>query len=289
MIKQTVQFKVILKNTIIICFAVLLLIGGSEAKSKYASIIIDLDSGKVLHTVNATTKNYPASLTKMMTVYLIFEQVQNSILSTNSLITISARASRQPRSKLWLEPNSKITLDKAILALIIRSANDVAVAIAEHISGSEKAFARLMTEKAQELGMKNTTFKNASGLPNRAQLSTAEDLALLASQLTKEFPSLYKYFSKTDFKLNGNIYRGHNKFLQKYPGADGLKTGYIRASGYNLAGSAVNHNIRLVGVVLGSKSAKERDRHLSSLMTKAFASVIEKQLPPHPNYKPQLY
>jgi D-alanyl-D-alanine carboxypeptidase len=224
----------------------------------------------------------------MMTLYLIFEKIQKAELGKSSTITISARASRQPRSKLWLEPNTNITIDKAILALVIRSANDVAVAVAEHISGSEKKFSRLMTKKAIELGMVNTIFKNASGLSNRSQLSTAEDLAILVANLMEDFPTLYQYFSESEFTLNGQTYRGHNNFLKKYPGADGLKTGYTRASGYNLAASAVRKDIRLVGILLGGKTAKKRDKHLSALMNQSFATILLSKPPPLPHYKPQI-
>ena len=201
-----------------------------SAWAKYASIIIDAETGRVFHEINADTRNYPASLTKMMTLYLLFEQIEAGEMTLGSEMKVSARASRQPSSKMWLAPGSTISAETAILALIVRSANDVAVVVAEHIGKSERGFAKMMTAKAQELGMTRTTFRNASGLPNRGQLSTARDMGLLAQRLMNDFPQHYHYFSRTTFTYNGTTFRGHNKFMSRYAGADGLKTGYINAS-----------------------------------------------------------
>jgi D-alanyl-D-alanine carboxypeptidase len=256
------------------------------ASAKYASIIIDAETGRVLHETNADTRNYPASLTKMMTLYLLFEKIEQGDMTLKSKMKVSARASRQPSSKMWLAPGSKITAETAILALIVRSANDVAVVVAEHLGETERKFARKMTAKAKELGMTRTNFRNASGLPNRAQLSTARDMAILSQRLMNDFPQYYDYFSRTKFTYGETTFRGHNKFMERYAGADGLKTGYINASGYNLAASARREDDRLIGVVFGGKSAKQRDGHLATLMDKGFVAAAEFGRPPYPARKP---
>ena len=254
--------------------------------AKYASIVMDAQSGRVFHEINVDTRNYPASLTKMMTLYLLFEQIDQGDMTLKSAMKVSARASRQPRSKMWLAPGSKISTETAILALVVRSANDVAVVVAEHLGKTERKFAVKMTKKAKELGMTRTTFRNASGLPNRGQLSTARDMATLAQRLMNDFPQFYHYFSRTKFTYAGQTHRGHNKFMSRYAGADGLKTGYISASGFNLAASARRDDHRLIGVVFGGKSAKQRDRHLATLMDKGFADAAKYGQPPYPARKP---
>ncbi len=256
------------------------------AAAKYASIIMDAETGRIYHEVNADTRNYPASLTKMMTLYMLFDQIDQGDMSLKTKMRVSARASRQPRSKMWLAPGSTITAETAILALVVRSANDVAVVVAEHIGKTERSFARMMTKKAKELGMTRTNFRNASGLPNRAQLSTARDMAILSQRLMNDFPQFYSYFGRSRFTFQGKTIRGHNDFMKRYAGADGLKTGYISASGYNLAASAKRDNHRLIGVVFGGKSARQRDWHLSSLMDQGFLDAAEYGLPPYPARKP---
>ena len=254
--------------------------------AKYASFVMDAQTGRVYHEINADTRNYPASLTKMMTLYMLFEEIDQGRMTLKSKMKVSARASRQPRSKMWLAPGSTITAETAILALVVRSANDVAVVVAEHLGKTERSFAKVMTKKARALGMKRTNFRNASGLPNRGQLSTARDMAILAQHLMNDFPQFYHYFSRAEFTHAGNSYRGHNKFMKRYTGADGLKTGYISASGYNLAASARRDNHRLIGIVFGGKSARQRDRHLATLMDKGFVDAAEYGLPPYPARKP---
>lgn len=254
--------------------------------AKYASIIFDAETGRVYHEVNADTRNYPASLTKMMTLYLLFDAIEQGDMTLKSKMTVSARAARQPSSKMWLAPGSKITAEDAILALIVRSANDVAVVVAEHLGKTERNFGKVMTKKAQELGMTRTIFRNASGLPNRGQLSTARDMALLSQRLMNDFPQYYSYFSHTKFTYAGKTFRGHNKFMSRYSGADGLKTGYINASGFNLAASAKRDGHRLIGVVFGGKSARQRDRHLADLMDKGFVAADEYDRPPYPARRP---
>lgn len=256
------------------------------ASAKYASFIVDAETGRVYHEANADTRNYPASLTKMMTLYLLFEAIEQGDMSMKSKMKISARAARQPSSKMWLAPGSTISAEDAILALVVRSANDVAVVVAEHLGKTERSFGKIMTKKAQELGMTRTIFRNASGLPNRGQMSTARDMATLAQRLMNDFPQYYSYFSRTKFTYAGKTFRGHNKFMSKYAGADGLKTGYINASGFNLAASAKRDGHRLIGVVFGGKSAKQRDSHLATLMDKGFVEADEYGRPPYPARRP---
>ena len=181
-------------------------------------------------------------------------------------------ASRSP-SKLYLKEGSYISVQNAIMALIVKSANDVATVVAEHISGTEREFAKLMTKYARDIGMKNTTFKNASGLPNKAQMTTARDISMLSHKLITKFPKQYDLFKTEKFNWNGKIYKTHNRLMQSYNGADGIKTGYIRASGFQLAFSAVRNNKRLIGVYFGGDTGKQRNQRLSFLMTKAFEGL----------------
>ncbi|MFQ5954924.1 MAG: serine hydrolase [Kiloniellales bacterium] len=240
------------------------------AFARYASIVIDADTGRVLHAENADTRNYPASLTKLMTLYLAFEALDDGRLALGQRLQVSRRAAGQAPSKLGLKPGETITVRDAILALITKSANDAATVIAEALSGSERRFARTMTDKARALGMTRTSFRNASGLPNRRQLSTARDMASLTLALQRDFPHHYGYFATGSFHFRGNTYRNHNDLLARYPGTDGLKTGYIRASGYNVAASVERHGRRLIGVVLGGKSPRWRNRHMMRLFEKSF-------------------
>ena len=256
------------------------------ALAKYASVVIDAETGRIYHEVNADTRNYPASLTKMMTLYMLFDAIEQGDMTLKTKLKVSARASRQPSSKMWLDPGSYMTAEDAILGLVVRSANDVAVVVAEHLGKTERNFAKQMTKKAKALGMTRTNFRNASGLPNRGQLSTARDMAILAQHLMSDFPQYYDYFARTKFTYEGKTFRGHNKFMKRYAGADGLKTGYIRASGYNLAASAKRDDTRLIGVVFGGKSARQRDSHLATLMDKGFVEAAEHGRPPYPARKP---
>lgn len=243
------------------------------AQARYASIVVDYETGKVLHAVNPDTRNYPASLTKMMTIYLAFEAVRTGQLTMNQQLTVSARAAGARPSKLGLNKGDTITVRDAILALITKSANDVAVVIAEAIGGTERKFGRLMTKKARELGMKRTNFRNASGLPNRRQLSTARDMSKLARRLLTDFPKRYRLFSTKHFEFKGRKFKNHNSLLVDYPGVDGMKTGYTRASGYNLVVSASRNGHRIIGVVFGGKSARARNSHMRGLLTRSFAKL----------------
>jgi D-alanyl-D-alanine carboxypeptidase len=247
------------------------------AHAKYASYVVDADTGEVLHGINEETRNYPASLTKMMTLYLVFDRLEQKRWSLNTPLNVSRRAARQPASKLALKAGSRITVKDAILALVTKSANDVATVIAENISKRERNFALKMTAKARSLGMSKTTFRNASGLPHRAQLSTAKDMSILARALLRDFPQYYHYFSTSSFKYGGLTHRNHNKLLKTYKGADGFKTGYIRASGFNLVASATRDGRRIIGVVFGGRSSSHRNRHMATLLDKGFAALNKSQ------------
>ncbi len=250
-----------------------LLSGISQAHAKYASFVIDVNTGKVLHQKNATTRNYPASLTKMMTLYMLFDALESGKVSKKTKITFSKRAASRPSTNLRVAPGYKINVDTAIKALVVRSANDVATAVAEHLGGTEAKFARAMTRKARRIGMKRSHFKNASGLPNRGQLSTAKDMAILSLALQEDFPQHYHYFSTKKFTYSGTTYKTHNRLLTRYNGTDGIKTGYTRASGFNIATSVKRDGHHLIGVVFGGKTGKSRDRHMQTLLNKSFAKL----------------
>ncbi len=252
---------------------VFFILSTSVTFAKKAAIVIDFDTKEVLFEVNANTKNYPASLTKIMTLYIMFDQIEKGLIDYKTKLKVSKIASSRSPSKLYLEAGSYIKVEDAIMALIIKSANDVATVVAENISGTEKEFAKLMTRYARNLGMTSTTFKNASGLPNRAQLTTARDISILSHALISNFPKEYKLFSKQNFTYNGKTYKTHNKLMLSYEGADGIKTGYIKASGFQLAFSAVRNNKRLIGVIFGGDSGKQRNRSLKIIMDKEFAEL----------------
>lgn len=237
-----------------------------SAAPRYAAIIIDARDGDVLHQVNAYEQRYPASLTKMMTLYLLFEALQSGRLTMQSRIPFSVHASSMKPTKLGVKPGDSITVDTAIRALVVKSANDVAVAVAEALAGSEDRFAALMTLKARALGMNDTVFRNASGWPDDAQVTTARDMALLALALRAQFPQYFHYFSLRQFSFRGHTVRGHNHLLGKVPGVDGIKTGYTRASGFNLATSVRRNGRSVIAVILGEDHAKTRDAHMVELI-----------------------
>ncbi|MAF95361.1 MAG: D-alanyl-D-alanine carboxypeptidase [Rhodospirillaceae bacterium] len=253
--------------------AVLVALGPQPAFAKYASLVLDAETGRVIHEINADTRNYPASLTKMMTMYLVFEALESKLWTVNSRLRVSARAARQPASRLGLRRGQRITVEDAILALITKSANDAATVIAENMSGSERSFARKMTAKARRLGMNRTTFRNASGLPHRRQLSTARDMGVLARALIRDFPVYYRYFSIERFAYLGITHRNHNRLLSSYDGADGIKTGYIRASGFNLVASAQRHGRRVIGVIFGGNSPNSRNVLMTRLLNLGFKAL----------------
>ncbi len=241
--------------------------------NKYAAIVIDEASGKVLFSRNAEHLRYPASLTKIMTLYLLFEDIEAGRMTLKSRIPVSRTAAGRSPSKLYLKPGQSISAEQAIYALITKSANDVATALAEKLSGTERKFAQRMTRKAQALGMKRTVFKNASGLPNRRQKSTARDMAKLAVAMRRDFPHFFKYFSTRSFNWQGRKFGNHNKLLSKYHGTDGIKTGYINASGFNLVATVERKGVRLIGVVFGGKTSHSRDRHMMQILDNQFKRV----------------
>lgn len=240
---------------------------------RYASVVMDAKSGRILHQISSQTRIYPASLTKMMTLYLVFEALRHKKLRLNQYLRVSRRAASQEPSSLGLKPGDRITVEQAILSLVCRSANDSAVVLAEAVAGSEPSFARQMTKKAWSLGLKRTTFRNASGLFHPGQMSTAHDMARLGISLIKHFPREYGYFKKRHFHFRGQIYKTHNHLVGRVPGVDGLKTGYIRKAGFNLVTSARRGDRRLMAVVIGGKSVKWRDRHMTSLLEMGFRTA----------------
>lgn len=254
--------------------AALLLLGSlahqAQAKPVQSNIIVDAKTGSVITESNADAVTQPASLTKMMTLYLLFEKLEQGKLKLTDSITFSSYAASRAATNLNVQAGDKIGVETAILAIVVRSANDVATAIAEAIGGSEENFARQMTVKARQLGMNSTNFHNASGLPDAAQRTTARDMAVLGIALMRDFPQYYPYFSRYTFAYHGVNYTGHNRLLKSFKGADGIKTGYVRASGFNLVTSAERNGRRLVGVVLGGESVPSRDKKMASLMQTAF-------------------
>lgn len=245
----------------------------AASNPKYAAIVIDADTGTVLFSRNADSLRYPASLTKMMTLYMTFDALDKGTLKLDQKLKVSKRASGQAPSKLYLEPGETITVEQAIKALITKSANDVATVLAEAMGGTEYQFALNMTQQARQLGMYKTTFRNASGLPNRRQKTTASDLATLARALYDHFPQYYSYFATKSFTWKDKTYTSHNSLLKSYTGTDGIKTGYTRASGFNLTTSAVHDDERLIGVVLGGRSSKTRDAHMKLILDQSFSKL----------------
>ena len=245
----------------------------AAAAAKYSSVVINEMTGAVLDEHNADSRHYPASLTKMMTLYLVFEALEAGRFTFSTPIAVSARAARQPASKLGLKAGDRVTIRNVILGLVVKSANDAASAIAEAMAGTERKFGRLMSAKALALGMTNTRFRNASGLPNRRQLTTARDLATLIQALRRHFPQYYGFFKTRAFSYGGQRHENHNRLLDRYAGADGVKTGFIRASGFNLAASAERDGIRLIAVVLGTRSPRARDLHTMGLLERGFETA----------------
>jgi D-alanyl-D-alanine carboxypeptidase len=237
---------------------------------RYSSIVIEAASGNVLSSVNADELRYPASLTKMMTLYMVFEAVRDRRITLTQYVPVSAEAASMSPSKLGLMPGTRITVEQAILGLVTKSANDAAAALGEMLGGDQERFGEMMTLRARGLGMSHTVFRNASGLPDPAQVTTARDLATLGQRLIHDFPAEYRYFSTPTFTWHGRTIYNHQTMLQTYPGADGIKTGYIVASGHNLVTSALRGDVRLVGVVMGAASNGERDIHMAALLDQAF-------------------
>lgn len=247
--------------------------GMASANPKYAAYVIHAETGDVLFDRYSNETRYPASLTKMMTLYLTFEALEAGKIKLDEKIVVSKNASMQPASKLGIQHGTTIEVETAIRALVIKSANDVATAMAEKLGGTESGFAKKMNAKAREIGMRRTTFRNASGLPDRRQRTTARDMAVLSQRLVQDFPQYFHYFDDDSFVWNGRTYKSHNKVTQNFNGADGLKTGYTRASGYNLATTAERDGHRLIGIVLGGRSGTTRNKHMELILSNAFTAI----------------
>jgi D-alanyl-D-alanine carboxypeptidase len=234
----------------------------------YAGIVVDAKTGKVLYSEDADSPRYPASLTKMMTLYLTFEALEAGKVAKDTPVPFTKHASSEPPSKLGVRAGQTITVEQAIQALVTRSANDAATALGEFLGGSEDRFARIMTSKARALGMTRTTYRNANGLPNDAQMTTARDQARLGMALRQHFPQYYAYFSTRSFRFGKQVIGNHNRLLGSVRGVDGIKTGYTRAAGFNLVTSAQADGRSIVGVVLGGKSGGARDAQMRALVAK---------------------
>ena len=274
------EIQMVRKNSfiaLVALFSVLFInVSVAEAQvqsSKYAALVVNADNGTILHQRNANALRHPASLTKMMTLYLTFEALERGKIRMNTAMRVSQHAAYMPTLNLGLDPGEQLLVRDAILGLVIKSANDASVVLAESIGGSEYQFARLMTAKAHQLGMNNTIFKNASGLPDSQQVTTAVDLAKLAIALKRDYPQYFSFFSEKKFSRRGVTYLTHNRVTKNYKGATGMKTGFVNASGFNLVTTATRGNTNLVGVVLGGVTAKKRDAQMVSLLDNSFARL----------------
>ncbi len=247
-----------------------------NAADHYSALVVDADSGHVLYEKNAEGIRYPASLTKMMTLYLTFDALKHGDMSLSDKMPISEKASSQPQTNIALEAGDRLLVRTAIESVVVRSANDSAMVLGEALGKTEFNFALMMTQKARELGMKDTIFRNPNGLPDDKQHTTALDMAKLAIALRRDFPEYYHYFKLTSFEYNGVTYPGHNHVMQRYPGVDGVKTGFIRASGYNLVTSAEKNGHRIVAVIMGGSTIQSRDNAMISLLDKSFDQLNSK-------------
>jgi D-alanyl-D-alanine carboxypeptidase len=242
----------------------------SASQTKYAAIVVDAKSGEVLYAKHEDSPRYPASITKIMTLYLTFEALASGKLHPDDRVLVSPHAAAQAPTKLGVRAGDSVTVEDAMNGMATKSANDMAVAMAEKLAGTESRFAALMTLRAQELGMQNTHFANASGLPDSRQLTTARDIAILSRAVMRDYPQYYKLFSLQQFTFRGQVMANHNHLLGRMPGVDGLKTGFTNASGFNLAVSAVRDNRRLIAVVMGGPSTAQRDQNAEDLLLTGF-------------------
>lgn len=248
---------------------------GLTDPDKDAALIIDGETGKVLYARNATVERHPASLTKLMTLYLLFDALKKGQVTLATPLTFSEHAVVQHPTKLYVRAGETIPVDTAIRAIVVHSANDVAVTIAEALGGTESHFAEMMTAKARAIGMRDTFYHNASGLPDPLQITTAADLAVLARHLAYDFPEYFHYFATTEFNYRGVHYLGHDNLLGRYQGADGMKTGYTEASGFNLVSSVVRNNEHIIGIVMGGRTAHRRDTEMMRLLDNTFDSIAQ--------------
>ena len=253
-----------------------------------SSIVMDAYSGRVYSESQADARRYPASLTKIMTMIVTFDAIKKGKVNLDTELKVPREATRVAPSKLGLRTGQHIHVKQAISALIVKSANDVAVTLAHNIGGSERSFVRMMNARAKEIGLTHTNFANASGLFNGRQYTTARDMAKLARHLINEYPGFYEYFSRQDFEFDGITHGTHNHLMQRYDGMDGIKTGYIQASGHNLVSSAQRDNKRMIGVIFGGHSAAERDAEMALKLDVAFALAAENDNNPHYSQEPSI-
>jgi D-alanyl-D-alanine carboxypeptidase (penicillin-binding protein 5/6) len=253
--------------------AVVLLNSSILACAGSAYLVLDTKTGKILAADNADDLNHPASLTKMMTLYLTFEAIHRGKIGWNTQIPVSRDAAFMRPTKLGLKAGSTVSVRDAVNGMIVKSANDAAAAMGEALGGSEDNFARIMTQKARQLGMSRTVFFNASGLPDPRQLTTARDMSILGVALMNDFPSEYRLFSQPSFVYNGRMVRGHNKLMYRYQGMDGIKTGYTNASGFNIVSAVRLGDRHIVGVVMGGATARSRDNKMAALFDRYAKNV----------------
>lgn len=247
--------------------------GHMAQAEKYASLVIDMESGEVLHARHADAPRYPASLTKAMTLYMLFDAMKSGEVGLYEQLPVSYNAAKQPPSSLRLRSGTSITTRDAIYALVTKSANDVAVVVAERLAGTEAQFAQDMTDTARAMGMSRTTFKNASGLPDTKQVSTARDMAILAERLLSDHADYYGYFANKRFAWGKAHYTNHNSLIGRIEGVDGIKTGYTRASGFNLMASAKRNGRRVIAIMFGGTTSRSRDSHVAELIEAAYTSM----------------
>jgi D-alanyl-D-alanine carboxypeptidase len=243
----------------------------------YSSLVMDYPSRTIISSENPTLLNQPASLTKVMTLYLVFQALDNGTLKLSQSLPVSAHAASQQPSKLGLRTSDTITVEEAICGLVTKSANDAASVLAEALGGTEDQFASKMTDQAHKLGMVNTVYRNASGVPDSQQLTTATDMAIMGASILHDFPHYYHFFSLRQFSYHNIVFKSHNHLLGKYEGADGIKTGYTVASGFNLLSSAIRNDHRLIAVVLGGDSIKSRDLRTMQILDLGFNKIANPQ------------
>jgi D-alanyl-D-alanine carboxypeptidase len=259
-----------LRALLLAAFTLVSVATAAEANPKFAAVTVDARTGAILYDDQSNALRHPASLTKMMTLYILFQELKAGRVKLSTPLKVSRRAASMAPSKLGMKPGSTISVELAIKALIVKSANDVAATVGENLGGNEVAFAQRMTKVARAIGMSRTVYRNASGLPNPSQVTTARDQATLGLRLMRDFPQYYPYFRSTQFSYKGKLIRGHNRLVNNYAGTDGIKTGYVNASGFNLVTSTRRGEKRLVGVVLGGKTASRRNAFMMTMLERSF-------------------
>ena len=251
--------------------------GDGKSADKFSAVVVDASNGHVLYEKNADEMRYPASLTKMMTLYLTFDAIKRGKISLYQNLPVSAKAAGQPETNINLTEGDKLMVEEAIEALVVRSGNDASVVLAEKLGGTTWGFAQMMTQKARELGMRDTTFRNPNGLPDDGQYTSAFDMARLGIALRRDFPEYFKYFKTERFDFHGVTYTTHNRVMLRYGGVDGIKTGYIRASGFNLVTSVKKNGYNIVAVIMGGSSGTARDDMMINMLDRTFAELATKR------------